>query len=301
MRKATSPGEARKYIVAERKSGKSIGFVPTMGALHSGHESLIRMARSRADYLVVSIYVNPRQFGPDEDFEEYPRVLEKDRRLLGRLGCDLVFIPESGSIYSEHDRTSVHVSGLTDHLCGDSRPGHFDGVSLVVAKLFNIVQPDFAFFGQKDAQQAVVIQRMAADLDFPVRVVIGPTVREEDGLAMSSRNAYLSGEERERAVAIYSGLREAVDALEKGERDAERLKRIVDRRMNRAGFDVDYVEIVDTASLEPIEKVGGRILIAAAGRLGDTRLIDNVSLAVGDDGVAETPPSFPEWSRYDWR
>ena len=299
MKKATSPAEAARILADVRRKGLSIGLVPTMGALHEGHLSLVRMSLERSGYTVVSLFVNPKQFGEGEDLDRYPRTEESDSKLLEELGCDLLFVPEQGSIYSGSDRTSVEVSGLGDHLCGAARPGHFDGVLLVVAKLLNIIRPEYAFFGQKDAQQAVIIQRMAADLDFPVRIFLGPTVREDDGLAMSSRNRHLSAEERAGAPAMRKGLLEAAEAIRKGERDASILNKKISDRMTAAGFRIDYVEVVDGGTLQPVQSVEGTILLAAAGKLGSTRLIDNIALRVGPDGAAETLLEFPEWSRYE--
>jgi pantoate--beta-alanine ligase len=193
----------------------------------------------------------------------------------------------------------VSIRGLGDRLCGASRPGHFDGVLLVVAKLFNIIAPDHAFFGQKDAQQAVIIQRMAADLDFPVRIFLGPTVREEDGLAMSSRNRYLVAEERENAPAMRRGLLEAAEKVKAGERDAAAITGIVSAAMKEAGFEIDYVEMVDGGTLQPAPSAEGTVLLAAAGKLGTTRLIDNIALRITPEGVTETLLEFPEWSRYE--
>lgn len=299
MKKATSPAEAAKILAAVRCEGLSIGLVPTMGALHEGHISLVKMSLERSDYTVVSLFVNPKQFGEGEDLDKYPRTEERDATILEELGCDLLFMPEQGSFYTDTDRTKVSTSDLGGYLCGAARPGHFDGVLLVVAKLFNIIDPDLAFFGQKDAQQAVMIQRMAADLDFPVRIFLGPTIREEDGLAMSSRNRYLTGEERSRAPAMRKGLLEAAEAVKEGELDASALKMIVTTRMTRGGFEIDYVEIVDGGTLQPVQSVEGTILLAAAGKLGATRLIDNIALKVGPERATETLLEFPEWSRYE--
>jgi len=300
MKKATSPAEAAAYLAEARSRGLSIGLVPTMGALHEGHLSLVRMSLERSGLTAVSLFVNPKQFGEGEDLDRYPRTEEQDAGLLEELGCGLLFMPAADSLYSEADRTSVSVRELGDGLCGASRPGHFDGVLLVVAKLFNIIRPDFAFFGQKDAQQAVIIQRMAADLDFPVRILLGPTVREDDGLAMSSRNRYLSGKERALAPAMRGGLLDAAEAIGKGERDAKRIRDIVTARMKEAGFEIDYVELVDGATLRSLERAEGTVLLAAAGKLGTTRLIDNIALRIGTEGASETLLEFPEWSRYEW-
>ena len=299
MKKATSLTEAAGILAEVRRKGLSIGLVPTMGALHEGHISLVKMSLARSGYTAVSIFVNPKQFGEGEDLDEYPRTEDKDAALLEELGCDLLFMPGPGSLYSDSDRTSVNLSGLGDYLCGADRPGHFDGVLLVVSKLFNIIRPDYAFFGQKDAQQAVIIQRMAADLDFPVRIFLGPTVREKDGLAMSSRNRYLSREERAKAPKMREGLLAAAGAIEKGERDASALKDIVTASMDAGGFEIDYVECVDGGTLQPLQSVDGTVLLAAAGKLGATRLIDNIAMEVGRDGVVETLLEFPEWSRYE--
>ncbi|MBN1163137.1 MAG: pantoate--beta-alanine ligase, partial [Candidatus Krumholzibacteriota bacterium] len=209
MRKTKTPAEIREILREIKRSEKVTGLVPTMGALHQGHLSLVRMARERCDYVIVSIFVNPKQFGPKEDFDLYPRTLDKDIEILEKLGVDLLFIPGAEDIYSSAGRTGISIKELAGHLCGASRPGHFQGVMLVVAKLFNIIDPGYAFFGQKDAQQAVIIQRMAADLDFPVKIIVGPTVREDDGLALSSRNRYLKGRQRESAPALFRGLEEA--------------------------------------------------------------------------------------------
>ena len=299
MKKATSPAEAAKALAEVRRKGLTIGLVPTMGALHEGHVSLVRMSLERSGFTVVSLFVNPKQFGEGEDLDRYPRTEEEDTRILEELGCDLLFMPEKDSLYSGADSTAVSVSGLGDRLCGASRPGHFDGVLLVVAKLFNIIGPDFAFFGQKDAQQAVIIQRMAADLDFPVRICLGPTVREEDGLAMSSRNRYLTEQERKNAPAMRRGLLKAAEAIRNGGRDASRLKGTVTASMTEGGFEIDYVEMVDGRTLRPLERADGTVLLAAAGRLGTTRLIDNIALKVTSEGATETLLEFPEWSRYE--
>jgi pantoate--beta-alanine ligase len=293
------PAGVRDQVTAVRESGRTIGFVPTMGALHEGHMSLVRLGLERISYMVVSIFVNPKQFGPREDYGRYPRDEALDAALLEEAGCDLLFVPSERDIYSPDDRTRISVGGLDEFLCGSSRPGHFNGVALVVAKLFNIVQPDVAYFGQKDAQQAVIIQRMAADLDFPVRIVVGPTVREEDGLAMSSRNAYLNAGERKRAVALYEALSEARKAIEEGERIPETVKRIMISGLSRSELAIDYAEVVDAATMRPIASIDGLVLIAVAARLGETRLIDNIVLRVSPDEVEEARLEFPDWSRYE--
>ncbi len=298
MRTARTPAEARDIVRERKRSGKSIGFVPTMGALHEGHQSLVRMARENTDFVVSSIFVNPKQFGPREDLAGYPRDEADDSGILERLGCDLLFIPEGREMYTPNDRTRLTVRDLSGTLCGASRPGHFDGVVLVVAKLLNIVQPDVAFFGQKDAQQAVIVQRMVADLDFPVRIRLGPTVREQDGLAMSSRNRYLGGDERSRAPALYRALEAARGAIEGGERAPSVVSSLMKGIMEEAGFEVDYAEAVDGAALGMIDRLEGTVLLAAAGRMGRARLIDNIALVISGNDVRETLLEFPEWSRY---
>ena len=298
MKTVKAPREVREIIDRLKRDGASVGLVPTMGALHEGHASLVRLARSRSGFVVASIFVNPKQFGPREDLGRYPRSFDEDRRLLESLGCDLLFSPDDRDLYSQADRTRVAVEGLSGVLCGVSRSGHFDGVTLVVAKLFNIVRPDEAYFGQKDAQQAVIIQRMAADLDVPVRIVLGPTVREADGLAMSSRNVYLDDSSRASAPAIYRSLRAAKERIEAGDRDPVAVAAGVARMMREGGFDVEYASVVDGAALEAIERIEGIVLIACAGRIGGTRLIDNVALRVAGTKVEEILLMFPEWSRY---
>lgn len=299
MKKVKTPAEIRNIILRVRREGKSIGLVPTMGALHEGHISLVRQARESCDYLVASIFVNPVQFGPGEDLESYPRNLEKDCSLLAKEGCDLLFVPEPEDMYSGSESVSLSAGSLGEHLCGSSRPGHFSGVLLVVSKLFNMIQPDSAFFGQKDAQQAVIIQRMAADLDFPVRIAIGQTVREGDGLALSSRNGYLDEEERNRAPALYAALCAARDEVAGGETESAVVARLIRDLLEEAGFRVDYAEAVDAETLQPVDVLAGTVLIAAAGYLGKTRLIDNIAIRIKDGRVEETTLEFPEWSRYE--
>lgn len=298
MNIVATPREVRGEIERARRDGATVGFVPTMGALHEGHASLVRLARARTAYVAASVFVNPKQFGPGEDLARYPRDPARDAALLSALGADLLFAPTERDLYSPRDRTRVSVAGLSDALCGGFRPGHFDGVALVVAKLLNIVHPDEVYFGQKDAQQAVILQRMAADLDIPVRIVIAPTVREADGLAMSSRNAYLGAEERRRASALYAAILEAKRRVEAGERSSAPIAAEMERRLREAGFAVDYASIVDGETLRPIEEIRGTVLIACAGALAGTRLIDNVALRVSAGAVEEVLLSFPEWSRY---
>jgi len=282
--------EVRERVAAARREGKRIGFVPTMGYLHEGHLSLVDLCRKRAEYCVVSVFVNPTQFGPGEDYERYPRDPERDRRLLEERGVDLLFLPEVREMYPEEPLLRFEIEKLADHLCGPRRPGHFPGVLLVVAKLFHIVQPDVAVFGQKDLQQLVIIKRMVRDLNFPLEIVAGPTVREPDGLAMSSRNAYLSPEERERAAVLYRSLRRAKELIEGGERSAPRVVEAMRAMIEGTpGARVDYIEIVDVEELQPVERLEGKVAIALAVHLGPARLIDNLVLEIRGDDVREIP------------
>jgi pantoate--beta-alanine ligase len=259
-----------------RRTGKTIGFVPTMGALHAGHKSLIERARRENDVVVVSIYVNPTQFGPGEDFEKYPHMLDADKQLCGEAGADYIFAPEN--LYQKGARTWVEVGELEDVLCGLSRPGHFRGVATVVTKLLNIVQPDRAYFGRKDAQQLVIIQRMVADLDIPCQIVPCDIVREADGLAMSSRNRYLSASERKQALALSRALTYCRNEVGRGERDAIILMgEMAEILSQQPDLEIDYVAIVDAHTLEDIKKMEGDVLVALAAKVGATRLIDNTS------------------------
>jgi len=277
---AATIAEVRAAVTQARREGKTIGFVPTMGALHAGHGSLIRSARTRSDFAVVSIFVNPTQFGPNEDFKRYPRTLEGDRELCGAVGTDLIFTPTPDLIYPPGYRTYVEVEGLGEHLCGPTRPGHFRGVATVVLKLFNIVIPDVAFFGQKDAQQARIIEQMAIDLNLIVRVEVLPTVREPDGLAMSSRNRYLDPEQRRHAPALYRALETIRGLVATGERDVRKLEsRLAAEVASTPGARLDYARIVDGLSLQPIETLERPATAALAVFFGSTRLIDNVTLA----------------------
>jgi len=261
-------------------AGRRVGFVPTMGYLHEGHLSLVREARARADVVVVSIFVNPTQFGPNEDLARYPRDLERDVAMLSKEGVDLVFAPEANEIYPAGARTFVEVEGLSDRLEGASRPGHFRGVATVVTKLFEIVRPEVAVFGQKDAQQALVIRRMVRDLMIDVEVVVAPTKRDEDGVALSSRNVYLSADERRAAGAIPRALAAARRALAQGERDPERIV-VAARTVLDAEplLRLDYLALVDAETLDPLERARGEMLLAVAVFAGKTRLIDNEVLA----------------------
>ena len=276
LQRVRSLAEVRRALAKLRAGGERVAFVPTMGALHEGHLSLVRLARRVADRVVVSIFVNPLQFGPREDYARYPRPAARDRAKLAAEGVDLVWEPQVQDIYPPGDRTRVFVEGLSDILEGSSRPGHYTGVCTVVARLLNAVQPDDLWLGQKDAQLAVILERMAADLLIPVRILRGPTVREEDGLAMSSRNAYLSHAERQQAVALSQGLAAAWILLRSGERNAQRLAAAIRREWD--GYPLvreDYIAIVDPESLEPLKQVRGAALIAVAAQVGPARLIDN--------------------------
>ena len=263
-----------------RREAKTVGFVPTMGALHAGHLALIKEARAACDVVIVSIFVNPTQFNDNSDLAKYPRDLTADAAALTEYDVDYVFAPEATEIYPEGFSTYVDVEGLTRSMEGASRPGHFRGVATVVTILFNTIRADRAFFGQKDAQQVAVVKRLTTDLGFETEIVVVPTVREEDGLAMSSRNTLLSAEERQKAVVLIEALREAKTAFKKGERNAARLTEIVRNRIEaEPAARLDYVSVVERESLQPLEKVGDdEALIAAAVYIGDVRLIDNVIL-----------------------
>ena len=267
-----------RAVSREQKSnGRSVGFVPTMGFLHEGHLSLVRESLRHTDCTVVSIFVNPTQFGPEEDFQEYPRDLEKDKALLNDLGVDYVFVPENQEMYPEGFKTYVEVADLQDKYEGRSRPGHFRGVCTVVLKLFAIVEPDVAFFGQKDAQQAAIIKKMVKDLNLDVGIRILPIVREEDGLALSSRNIYLTKDQRKAALCLVQSLRNAKDMIESGETNLQiivkEMTRIID---SQSLADLDYIGIVDLDNFEPLDKIKNEMLIAVAVYFGKVRLIDNM-------------------------
>ena len=271
-----------------RRAGKRLGLVPTMGALHAGHLSLVRAARAGCDVVAVSIFVNPLQFGPKEDFSRYPRDLERDRELLNHERVGLIFTPSVEEMYDPNRSTYVTVEGLSERLCGRSRPGHFCGVTTVVAKLFHIVQPDMAFFGQKDAAQAAIIRKMVRDLNFDIEIVVAPIVRESDGLAMSSRNAYLSPEQRKQATVLYRALMRVQTLADRGERRAAELIRAGEEVVREEpGAKLEYLEIVNPDTLDPVADVSGGALVAVAAVVGTTRLIDNVLLAGG--GQAQGP------------
>ena len=270
--------DVRDAVATARAQGKSIGLVPTMGALHEGHLSLVKAAASECDFVVVSIFVNPTQFGPGEDLDRYPRDLEGDAAKLQPAGADLIFAPDPAEIYADDASTVVSVGSLIEGLCGAFRPGHFDGVTTIVSKLFNIVQPDRAFFGRKDYQQLVVIRQMARDLDMPVEVIGLPTVREADGLALSSRNAYLTPEQRADAPKLQQALQAGVRAARDGATGAEVERVVRDTLAQEPLFDVQYVQAVDANTLQSLGDETGPMVIAAAAHLGKTRLIDNVAV-----------------------
>jgi pantoate--beta-alanine ligase len=277
--------ETRAVVDAARATGATIGFVPTMGFLHAGHLSLVDVARNAgATFIVVSIFVNPKQFGPKEDFSRYPRDEERDAEMLENAGVDLLFLPPVEVMYPQGAITTVSVGGVANPLEGDRRPGHFDGVATVVAKLFNIVQADVAAFGRKDAQQCAVIERMVADLDIPVRLAFGETIREHDGLAMSSRNAYLSAEERAKAPVLQRALRAGEEAIMRGAGDIEsEMHRVV---AAESGVEVDYLAVIDPKTFEAPVDLDRDLLLAGAVRIGKTRLIDNVWVK---RGIVEVP------------
>ncbi len=264
----------RQIAIQEKAAGRSVGFVPTMGALHEGHASLVRAAVAKDDVSVASIFVNPTQFAPHEDLKKYPRPFFNDCEMLESLGVDLVYAPEAESMYPEGYATYVTVEGLTEGLCSGSRPHFFRGVATVVTKLFTTVLPDRAYFGQKDAQQCAVIKRMALDLDLGVEIIEMPIIREPDGLAMSSRNRYLSAEQRKEALRISAALFHAQSMLEVGERNCSAIIETV--RAALAPLPIDYVSLVDTKTMRPLDTVSGEILLAVAVNMGPARLIDNI-------------------------
>jgi len=274
--------KTKKEIQKAKLKGQSIGFVPTMGCLHEGHVSLIKKARKDCDYVVVSIFVNPTQFSPGEDFESYPRDLNRDSKACREQGVDLLFVPDEHEMYSEHFQTYIEVENLTKPLCGINRPGHFRGVTTVVTKLFNIVRPDIAYFGQKDAQQTRIIERMVEDLNMDVKVKMLPVIREGDGLAASSRNTYLAPEERKQAPFLYGSLQLAEKMVESGERSSSAVKEMIKKEIRQnTSSRIDYVEIVDWQDLKQTDKIKGKVLIAVAVWFGKARLIDNTIIEVG--------------------
>lgn len=281
MKTIETVAEMVQLAKAWRKEGKSVGLVPTMGYLHQGHLSLAAAARMDCDIVVMSIFVNPTQFGPNEDYEAYPRDLSHDQALAEGVGVDYLFAPQPGDMYPNGYSTFVNVEGVTDYLCGAKRPGHFRGVATVVSKLFHIVQPEKAYFGQKDGQQVAVLRRMVADLNMPVEIIARPIVREADGVALSSRNVYLSAEQRQQAVVLSQGLTKARELFIQGERDGEVLKKAVTDVIQTASLaKIDYVQLVDGDTMAPISKITGNSMLAVAVYFGETRLIDNVLLMV---------------------
>lgn len=282
MEVAETIAQVRSLVGAARGRGKKVGLVPTMGALHTGHVSLIEAAVNDCDFVVVSIFVNPTQFGPGEDLEAYPKPFEADLEICAKAGVDLVFAPAPEQMYPAQNLAWVTVERLTEPLCGRGRPIHFRGVTTVCTKLFNIVGPDVAYFGQKDAQQATVVKRMVADLNMPLEIVVCPTIREPSGLAVSSRNQYLSDRQREEAANIHKSLEECRRLIEAGETQAARIIAKVRAKLQEVpSMEIEYVDVVDAETLESLEKVSGRVLVAVAVRIGAARLIDNIVLETG--------------------
>lgn len=277
MQVITSASEARDAVLAAQRDGETIGFVPTMGALHAGHLSLVEASQACCDRTVVSIYVNPTQFGPGEDLERYPRVLEQDLLQLEKLGCWLVFAPSTEEMYPQGSETLVDVGSVAKPLEGAARPGHYQGVATVVLKLFQIIPADQAFFGQKDYQQTLVVKQMVRDLGVPVDIEVCPTVREPDGLAMSSRNAYLTTDERQQALSLWQALQLAVQSHAAGETDANRLTSQMQTHFaSLPGVEVEYIAFLAAGTVEPVTKIAGPTVVAIAARVGKTRLIDNL-------------------------
>jgi pantoate--beta-alanine ligase len=282
MRVCHSIDEVRAASRTGRREGKNLGLVPTMGALHEGHLSLVRAAKAQCDLVVVSIFVNPLQFGPNEDLVKYPRNFDRDRELLAKEGADFIFAPSVEEMYPPGAVTYVTVEGLSDKLCGRSRPGHFRGVTTVVSKLFNIVEPDRAFFGQKDAAQSTIIRRMVRDLNIPVQVVVCPIVREPDGLAMSSRNSYLDAQQRKSALGLYRSVTAVQGRFDQGERKAHALIEAGKQTFTHEPLvRLDYFEIVDPETLDPVDDLSRGGLAAVAAFVGNVRLIDNIVLCGG--------------------
>lgn len=282
MEVAETIKSVRRLVKAARSKGNKIGLVPTMGALHIGHICLIEKAVKGSDFVVVSIFVNPTQFGPAEDFEKYPRSFENDLEICRKAGVDIVFAPSPQEMYKKENLTWVNVEKLTEPLCGRSRPRHFRGVTTVCAKLFNIVEPDVAYFGQKDAQQAIVIKRMVADLNMPLEIVVCPTVREPDGLAVSSRNKYLSEQQRKDATCIYKSLKKCESLVEAGTTDSKTIIGEMKQILNQvSSIEIEYISIVDAESLQELERIAGKALAAVAVKIGSARLIDNIVVDAG--------------------
>jgi len=282
MKVAKTIRSVRKLVKAARDKGGKTGLVPTMGALHIGHILLIKKAAKECDFVVVSIFVNPTQFGPGEDFKKYPRPIKNDLAICRKAGVDVVFAPSPQEMYEKESLTWVNVEKLTEPLCGRSRPGHFRGVATVCTKLFNIVMPDVAYFGQKDAQQAIVIKRMVADLDMPLKIVVCPTVREAGGLAISSRNKYLSEQQKKDATYIYKALKKCEGLIKAGTTKSKTIIGEMKKMLNQApSIKIEYISIVDAETLRSIEKINGKVLVAVAVKIGSTRLIDNIVVDAG--------------------
>jgi pantoate--beta-alanine ligase len=290
MDTARTASQLRTATMMWRMRDRRVGFVPTLGALHEGHLALVRRARELSDRVIASVFVNPTQFGPSEDFEAYPRDPERDAELLAGAGCDLLFLPEVETVYPPGDVTVVEVAGPpAEGLEADHRPGHFRGVASVVTRLFHLVGCELAVFGEKDAQQLAVVRRLVRDLHLPVEIVAHPTVREADGLAMSSRNAYLSPEERRAAPALHRALTAAREAIEGGERDAGALRRAMSAVLDAEPLvEPEYAEVVDAETFRPVTEARGLLVLPVAARVGRTRLIDNLQVAV--DGAEEAQP-----------
>jgi len=282
MQVITSKQELQELLTDWRHHDEHVALVPTMGNLHAGHVKLVELAREHAERVVVSVYVNPTQFGDGEDFEDYPRTLERDTRRLKHIGADVLFVPEDETVYPfGHDcATVVSVPGLTENFCGASRPGHFDGVTTVVARFFVLVQPDVAVFGQKDYQQQLVIRYMAEDLALPIRIITAETVRDDDGLALSSRNQYLSDDERAAAPQLFESLSAIGSALQSGERDFEKLEKAAIKQLKDAGFEIDYVAVRRAQNLAVPDRDCDELVVLAAVHLGEARLIDNVVVTI---------------------
>jgi pantoate--beta-alanine ligase len=283
MKIAKTIESVRRLIKAARRAGKTIGFVPTMGALHTGHISLIEAAKKKCNFVVVSIFVNPTQFGPKEDFKKYPRPIKADLKMCRKAGVDCVFTPTPHEMYPSENLTWIDVEKLSEPLCGKFRPGHFRGVATVCAKLFNIVLPDIAYFGQKDAQQAIVIKRMVADLNMPLKIVVCPTMREKTGLAMSSRNQYLTPQQKKDAAYIYKSLQKCRQMIKQGVTDSKKIITAMRKILRQIpSAQIQYVSIVDAETLQNIGKITGKVLAAVAVKIGPTRLIDNILIDVAN-------------------
>lgn len=285
MKEVRNPEPLRKFVKAQKRRSRSVGFVPTMGALHEGHLSLVRAAKKENDFVVVSVFVNPTQFGPNEDLKKYPRPIVQDRKSLRQAGVDILFLPSEEVMYPEGFSLTIDPGPISRVLCGKFRPGHFAGVAAVAAKLFNMVGPDRAYFGAKDYQQCVVIRHLVRDLDFDIEVKVIPTVREKDGLAMSSRNIYLNPEGRGRALTIAATLFMLQDEIRRGRRDILKLKRQALSRLRQSVDRIQYFEIVDPENLRPLKRYQPRMVALAACFVGKTRLIDNVIIGTPSKGT----------------